>query len=159
MFNVEGNGFESFFEHLKVGLIELFGFHLVFTEVKMYCMNCGVVLAEWAFYCPGCGTPVPRQQGVVPAQVQANGSSQDQNMGIQAHQFQSDAPKVPAQEVVKKKSSFNIRTILSAIFSFLVMLLLGIACVAGSSQRNNAGPEPLPSEQNTEDEKKRRERS
>ena len=74
MFNVEGNGFESFFEHLKVGLIELFGFHLVFTEVKMYCMNCGVVLAEWAFYCPGCGTPVPRQQGVVPAQVQANGS-------------------------------------------------------------------------------------
>ena len=98
----------------------------------MYCMNCGVVITEWAKYCPGCGAPVPPHQGLYPAPGQAGTAPQEQTTGNQEQfQLQNDAPKVPMQQDVKEKPPFSIHALISIVLAIIGMffyfaLFLGI---------------------------------
>ena len=90
----------------------------------MYCMNCGVVITEWAQYCPGCGAPVPHQ-GLYPAQEQTGIPPQEQTTGKQQqpNQPQNDTPKVPLQQVMKEKPPFSVHAIICIVLSIIGMFL------------------------------------
>ena len=94
----------------------------------MHCINCGVVIPEWAHYCPRCGTPVPPHQGFYPAQEQTGVSLPDHTIGSQ---HQNDSQRVTMKQNVKQDpplSPYAVASLDLAIAGFFHFpLLFGFA--------------------------------